>query len=114
MKKIDRQINAHTIKDRIPLTLLFLLLMYSNYVNSNQTQRLEDQLNVLKSRGLWMAELTAVLKKSSSDRWPSANAVKAWKQFVEANPEIKIPDDFEPFCFTPLIVDWPKIPKNDR
>lgn len=101
------------IKCSLPFILLLILSLYNHYCNYRTTQDLIHQIEIIKGRRVWMIELTKVFKAYLSDRWTRTQATNAWVQFLEANPDLKVPENFEIYLIQDNPIPWPKIPIED-
>lgn len=45
----------------------------------------------------WTRELALRIDSNSLDRWTGTQARTAWQQFIDDNPSLQVPPDFEPF-----------------
>lgn len=91
---------------QIFLLLLFIVLNigYMQYANYRRDE-------IMVERVVWMRQWTDWVFSSSGERWRSGDARQAWTEFLTANPNLVVPENFLPLHHMPTPVVLPEVPR---
>lgn len=74
-------------------------------------KRQAEILAILDGRAAWMQGVTDTLQDAGKARWHSYEAAAAWRQFLDANPNLNVPSGFLPYEILPDPLVLPPVPK---